>query len=282
MNERIADVAVVEVKPNAVEAAHRGLLDRMFAASHDHPRDIAQCRERSLAAVLDDPETPGECIYTIPRDGKEIIGPSVRFAEIIANAWGNLFTQSMIVEEADRFVTAQAWAMDTETGCCNAVTRRRRIVGRGGKRYNDDMIQMTANAAESIAFRAAVLRTVPKPFWRPIYSRAIELASGGPEVSDETIERLVAWYAEHGVSVGQIESFLRIEAIDFITPRHVLVLRGMATAALSGELDLARVFRPHEPRERALEPADAPEDTGDADLEQLIDEALGGGDGAAH
>ena len=46
-----------------------------------------------------DAEVAGSCFYKLSRGGKTIEGPSVRLAEIVASAWGNLKFGARIIDE---------------------------------------------------------------------------------------------------------------------------------------------------------------------------------------
>ena len=58
-------------------------------------------------------EVPDERI-TYEKDGKTIEGPSVRFAEMVANAWGNIRWGGRVIEANDRYVVAQGFAQTAQ------------------------------------------------------------------------------------------------------------------------------------------------------------------------
>ena len=79
--------------------------------------------------------------------------------------YGNLQLSSRIVEVADTYIVAQGVVWDLEANV-RISTETRRITTEEGRRYNEDMIMMTGNAAASIALRNAILlytRKTTKP-----------------------------------------------------------------------------------------------------------------------
>jgi hypothetical protein len=69
-------------------------------------------------------------------------------------------------------VTAQGVCHDLQSNTFIAYEVRRRITGKGDRKYSDDMIGVTGNAASSIALRNAILKIIPKVFWDGIYQAA--------------------------------------------------------------------------------------------------------------
>ena len=120
-------------------------------------------------------ETAAACLYVLPRkdrDGKpvQIVGPSVRLAEICASAWGNIDFGSRIGREEQAYVIAQGFAFDLQTNTRCTFEVRRRITTREGRRYSEDLIQQTVNAAQSIALRNAIFRVIPRALVGPVSS----------------------------------------------------------------------------------------------------------------
>ncbi|KAG1166891.1 hypothetical protein G6F35_017935 [Rhizopus arrhizus] len=96
-----------------------------------------------------------QCVYALPRDGKTIEGPSARFAEVIASAWGNNRAGARVIDDKGEFIIAQGVFHDLERNVAITYEVQRRIVDRQGRRFKPDMIGVTANAACSIALRNA-------------------------------------------------------------------------------------------------------------------------------
>jgi hypothetical protein len=123
----------------------------------------------SLATL--DRESAEESMYALPRGGKPITGPSIRFAEVVKQAYGNCRAAARVVhvDREEKFVEAEGIFHDLETNVATTARVRRRIVDSKGRLYSDDMIIVTGNAACSIALRNAIMGGVPKPLWRRAY-----------------------------------------------------------------------------------------------------------------
>ena len=61
------------------------------------PRSMKLAVDRIISLATLDSEAASECVYALPRGGKPIRGPSVRFAEIVGAMYGNCHIGSRIV-----------------------------------------------------------------------------------------------------------------------------------------------------------------------------------------
>ena len=77
-----------------------------------YPRDVRKCLQEAEEMALLSPEIAEACIYSVPRAGKAIQGPSVRLAEIFVSSWGNVYMAAKIKENNGQTVTF------TSNGAC--------------------------------------------------------------------------------------------------------------------------------------------------------------------
>lgn len=220
-------------------------IDMQITTARRFPRVITQFREAVGAMATLNPEIAAECTYVLPpRDGKEIQGPSARFAEIIASAWGNSRFGARIVGDDGRFLTAQGYFHDLQTNVAVQFEVRRPIVTKRGFRYSDDMIAVTGNAAASIALRNAVLKGIPKAFWGDLWERSRKIAGGDERsLAARRIEALRI-FQTYGVTETQIFQFLNVRGIEDITIDQLATLRGIVTAFKDGDTTPEEVFAP--------------------------------------
>lgn len=159
---------IIEVKQaEMLQAINRSEVDMQIATAKQYPRDLPTVLNKIETYATMDTETAEDCFYALRRQGADggtqlIEGLSVRMAEIIASAWGNLRVQTRIIGNDGRFITAQGVCHDLETNVAVSKEVKRRITNKYGKTFSDDMQVVTGNAAASIAFRNAVLAVVPK------------------------------------------------------------------------------------------------------------------------
>lgn len=233
----------IEVRPTlALEAQTRGEVDVQITTARRYPRSVRSFIDECVAMATLDEDTAGACFYALPRDGKTIDGPSVRLAEIAASAWGHMRVQARIVDEDERFITARGEAWDIQRNVAIAFDVRRRITNKQGKRYSDDLIVVTGNAASSIALRNAIFKVIPSAFWRPIYQRCREVAVGKQETLANKRAAMLAYFQKLGVDEARVLGVLGIRGVEDIGLEHLATLRGLATAIKDGDTSLDEAF----------------------------------------
>jgi hypothetical protein len=217
-----------------------------IATARRFPRSVTRFRKAVLAQVTLNQEIASQCSYAIKRDGKVIEGPSVRFAEVLAASWGNLRVGSRVVEEGERMLTAEGLAWDLETNTAIAMQTRRRITTKDGRRYGDDMIVTTGNAAASIALRNAVLRAVPKALWNDLWLQAQAVALGDIKTLAQRRNNAMAAFRPFGVTEAQICAALCVGGLADISLEHLATLSGFLNAITQEGVDPEEIFPPAE------------------------------------
>lgn len=248
MNENEEDVReVVElsvVSGDSLGTLTKSEISQQVETAKKYPRSLTKFRKECFDLVTLNQEIAAECIYALPRGGKTIEGPSVRLAEIIASCWGNCRAGSRIIGEEKDFVVAQGIFQDMERNVYIAYEVKRRITDKKGKRYNSDMIGVTANAACSIALRNAITKGIPKAFWNDIYMTARKTVAGDVKTLANRRAELLQLFQVYGVSAEMICQKLGVEGPADIGLQHIVVLRGMYTAIKDGEISPEGMFAP--------------------------------------
>lgn len=229
--------------PLAVQLA-RVELDQAISTAKAYPRSLTRVRDNIDALVMLDEETAKECVYALPRGGKPIKGPSVRFAEIVASQYGNCKVGSRVVDvnRFEKIIEAEGVFIDLEAGMTRTARIRRRITDRSGKLFNDDMIVVTGNAACAIALREAVLKGVPKALWRRAYEAAEGVIAGDVKTLTERREGAIRAFAAWGVKPEQIFSALQVDGLDDIGLDEIATLTAMFKAIKAGEQQVEDYF----------------------------------------
>jgi hypothetical protein len=114
------------------------------------------CKRKTLAETA---------LYSYPRGGQNVTGPSIRLAEVLAQNWGNMAFGFKEIESNEQESTVMAYAWDVETN-----TRQERIFQQphyrytrsGSKHLTDprDIYELVANNA-SRRVRACILSIIP-------------------------------------------------------------------------------------------------------------------------
>lgn len=237
----------IPATPSTLAALNASEIDQQIATAHRFPRSLKQFRDSTLQMVTLTESIATECIYALPRDGKVIEGPSARFAEVVASAWGNCRAGARIVDQGDEFVTAQGVFHDLERNVAITYEVQRRIVTSKGKRYSADMIGVTANAACSIALRNAILKGVPKAFWADMYAAARRVVAGDVKTLANRRDEAMKAFVIFGVTDAMIYSLLGVKGKEDITIEHLVVLKGTLTALQEGDTTAEQIFAQDKP-----------------------------------
>ena len=171
-----------------VDAVERANVDSQVATAKRYPRDIRRSIDNSVVMATMNQETAQSCNYALPRGGKPITGPSVHLAKIIVSNWGNMRTEAKVVQITDKQVISRGTCWDLETNVASAFEVRRSIIGKNGQRFSEDMITVTGNAANSIAYRNAVFAVIPKAITDRVYYAAQKFITGDLSDSDKLLK----------------------------------------------------------------------------------------------
>lgn len=245
------DVEVITSSNEVTAAMVRGEIDSQIATARKFPRDIRRVQQSILTEATLDKETAAACRYVMPRDGKMIEGPSIRFAEIVSRAWGNLRVGTRVIGIDEHHITVQGLAHDLETNVAITAEVKRRVTKRDGTRYSDDMIVTTANAASSIAFRGAALRVIPQSFWRQAFDASKKMTESDERPLAARQEAAVGWFRARGVPVKQLLVSLGhgVTSVNQITPEDLLTLQGIRTAIMEETMGIADAFPAPDPEQ---------------------------------
>lgn len=236
---RLSDTVVSSV---ALEAQERAAIDVQIATAKRYPRVLSQVQDRILELATLDRETAENCWYALPRGGKVIEGPSVRLAEIVASSYRNLRMASRVIGIDDQFVTCQGACHDLENNVAVVTEVKRRITKKNGKRYDDDMVMVTANAANSIAFRNAIFKVVPMALFKSVVEDVRKVGMGDERTMAQTRDAALAYFSGLDIPQDRVLGLLGKNARDDLTRQDIGTLRGMATAIREGTSTVEEMF----------------------------------------
>jgi hypothetical protein len=247
-------VSQVTTDATTLAILNKSEIDQQITTAKAFPRSITKFMKEAVALVTMDVATAAECNYALPRGNEKdpqtgqwrkkiITGPSARFAEILAYSWGNCKAGARVVGEDDEFVTAQGMFYDLEKNVAITYEVKRRITDKDGKRYNSDMIGVTANAASSIALRNAVLKGIPKALWNPTYKKALTTIAGKTETLNDSRKNALQEFQAFHVTPDMVFNAIGVNGQQDITLDHIVVLRGMITALREGDTTVEQMFQ---------------------------------------
>jgi hypothetical protein len=201
-----------------------------------NPRDPIAAMDRILNACARQ-GLADAAVYTYGRGGSDVSGPSIRLAEAMAQAWGNMQFGIRELDQRNGESTVQAFAWDVETNTRREVTFQvphLRYTKNGGKRLEDprDIYEMVANQG-SRRLRACILAVIPGDVIEAAVAQCEETMKTKADTSPEATQKMLAKFAEFGVSKEQIEKRLQ-RRIDAIQPAQVVSLRKIYTSLKDG------------------------------------------------
>lgn len=252
---------------DVLNAINRAEIDMQVATAKQYPRHLPTVLNQIQTYATMDVETASDCFYALYRknaDGSDqvIEGLSVRMAEIIAGAWGNLRIATRIIGNDGKTITAQAVCHDLETNVAISTEVKRSILTKKGYTFSQDMQVVTGNAAAAIAFRNAVLKVIPKAVTKKVISEVQKVAQGQAMDLERQRQTLIQYFAKFNVTEQMIFDLFEIKLRDEIDKEKVMILKGLYNAIKEGTTSVQEAFlKPVEERKLAIEAKKKSEET---------------------
>ena len=236
-----------------VDAVERANVDSQVATAKQYPRDLTRCINNSIVMATMDYETAQSCGYALPRGGKPITGPSVHLAKLLVSNYGNIRAEAKICKITDKRVISRGTCWDLENNVATAFEVGRSIVGKNGKRFSDDMITVTGNAASSIAYRNAVFSVIPRSITNKVYQASQHFITG--DLSDE--EKLVArrkkcidfFKHEYGITENEVVMLCGKQTVNQIKADQIALLLGITQSLKDGDTTVEELMKPYRSEE---------------------------------
>jgi hypothetical protein len=236
------------VTGTALATITREEIDVAISTAKKYPRSLTKFRQDAMDMATVDIETAGSCFYKLRRkndrgEDVSIEGPTIRLAEIVASAWGNMKFGARIIGQEDGFVIAQGVAHDLETNVSSTMEVRRRITKKKGEKYGSDMIGVTSNAACAIAVRNAIFKTVPFTYVKQVYLAAKKTAVGDAKTLVERRQQMISEFSKMSVTLEQILEYTGKSGRDDIGLAEIEDLIGAFNAIKDGDTSVDEVFK---------------------------------------
>lgn len=244
----VLDVDAIEVpSATAITAIERAQVDLQIATAHAYPRSLARVMSELVTLCTTDQETAESCTYALQRRGADneptyIVGPSVRFAELLVHCMGNTRAGGRIVAIDDTMITGQGVCHDLEKNVAVSIEARRRITNKKGRRYNDDMIVTTGNAAIAIGFRNAVFKVYPKAVWGKAWEAARAMARGEGVPIETRRKKVLTYFAKLGKTEADVCRVLSVAKAEDIGEEQLEVANALRVSINEGAKTVDDIF----------------------------------------
>lgn len=238
----LMDRVGLEISTGIAGQITKSEVEAQLDAAHKYPRSIKRFLSEAITLATFNREIAASCMYAAPRSGKVIEGPSVRLAEICISAYGNLHVGARVVGAEDKEVVSQGVCWDLEKNNRITIEKRRKITDKKGNRFNDDMINVTGNAAASIALRDAAFRVIPRTYVNAVYDAARKVAVGEASTLAARRDEIVNKLVKMGAMPDRILARIGKPSFDDVGLAELQILIGFGTAIHSGAEKVDDIF----------------------------------------
>lgn len=210
------------------------------------PRDELEKTERILKSCRR-PTLAESAIYSYPRGGSTVTGPSIRLAEALAQNWGNLTFGIRELEQEDGASTVEAYAWDLETNTRASKVFRVphiRSTKKGPVKLTDprDIYEHVANQGAR-RLRACILSVIPGDVVDAAVHECEQTQRaqvGDPQAAGK---KMVEAFQAYGVTRKQIEQRLG-HHLDSVSAAEILNLRKLYASIKDQMVSVGEVFPP--------------------------------------
>ncbi len=247
----VAEIIAAEVvapPQNVLETQERANIEVQIATARKYPRNLVDFTKKAIAIATVSDETAESCIYRRPV-GKDkhgnvqfAEGMSIRMAEIVGSAYGNLRVAAQIVEMTPRYVKAQGLCHDLESNFLSVAEVIEPTIDKYGKPYSERMRIVIAKAALSKATRDATFKVVPRALAMPVEQAVRKVLYGDQKSLTKRREFASAWIAKIGIDPERVFAALGIKGIEDMTEKELVTLTGLKTAIKDGEITIDEAF----------------------------------------
>lgn len=237
--QQAQDLLPATPKPGGAMAARTvaEIQAQVFMAKQ-FPRDENAARARILRACQR-PGLAGKAIYTYPKGGQRVSGPSIRLAEAMAQAWGNLDFNTVILEqrETESVCLSYCWDVETNTRASRSFIVPHKISTKSGEKVLTDPREIYELAANQGArrLRACILSIIPGDIVDEAIEACNETLSGNNKrpLIDRLRELTDRFMTYHSVPLSSIERYFGYP-LDSFTEMDGVTLAGIYTALRDG------------------------------------------------
>ena len=230
----------IESERAIAEAQGKMLLAKRFPRdqARAYARIMEACRRKSFAETA---------AYAFPRGGKMVIGPTIRLAEMMASAYGNLeyglreLSQNAGTSEME----AYAWDLETNVISSQRFTVQHKSLAKDAKDLTQsrDIYERTANDGAR-RLRSRIFAILPPDLIEAAEAECKKtLAGQSQEPLIDGIRRMTSEFDKLGVNVTMIAEHLG-HPVDQMLPEELADLRQIFRSIRDGQSKAGEWFAP--------------------------------------
>lgn len=223
---------------NTVVSRQAEEVQAMVFMAKQFPRDQLDASRR-IVKMCGREGLAKSATYTYPRGGQKITGPSIRLAEAVAQAWGNIDYGIIELNTTDGLSEMMAYAWDLETNVRRSMifsVKHERDTKNGKVELNDnrDIYELIANMGAR-RVRACILGVIPGDIVDEAVAACQDtLNNGEKKTIDDSIKNMLANFeTRFRISRQQIENYIGYPISNFDV-EDLTKLRGVYNSLKDG------------------------------------------------
>lgn len=213
-------------------------VQSMLVIAQQFPRNEINARDKILMACARK-GLAAKSTYIYNKGGTDVVGPSIRLAETMANHWRNIVSGWRELSREGDMSDIEAFAFDTESNVRWAISFKVKHwrdgkKGTEGKKLTQerDIYEICANMA-SRRIRACILKIIPPDIIDDALEQCKATLEKSVDVRPEHIKRLVDAFMAYGITKEMIEDRLQ-RHLTSIAPQQVIQLGNIFTSLEDG------------------------------------------------
>ena len=233
------DLAVIEQSREIAQVQAQHIVAKKF------PRDenvvlkkvIKQCQRKSMAEVA---------MYSYPRGGQNVTGPSIRLAELLANGFGNLEYGIRVLNQTNDTVEAMAYCIDLENNTRKVdyfTVKLERSTKRDGIKKLTDPRDIYEHTQSQVArrVRGCILAIIPGDIVEAAQNQCEATLNSDEEPIQVKIQKIITVFTSLNVSVEMIEKKMG-KSINALNNPDILTLRKIYQSLKDGMASIDNFF----------------------------------------
>jgi len=220
----------------STEARAVAEVQAAYVIAKKFPRNEHQAYMKILEACKR-PFLAEHAMYTYPKGGQLVSGPSIRMAEVLAQSWGNIDCGIRELSQSNGVSVAEAYCIDLETNMRSVKifhVPHVRDTKKGRQKLTDarDIYEMVANQG-SRRLRACILAVLPIDVQEAAVAQVKKTLETGELPMADRIRLMIQKFDEVGVKVEHLEKRLG-HKLDATIPQEIVTLQGIYKSIKDG------------------------------------------------
>lgn len=220
-------------------------IQASMVVAQGRPRDEMKCYQKVMKAC-ERLSLASTAMYAYKRGGAMVEGPSIRLAEVLARAWGNITYGMREVSRTDGESEVEAFAWDLESNVKvsrHFVVRHVRDKKGGATKLTEerDVYEMMANMGQR-RVRACLLELIPGDVVEEAVMKCKStLAKGDGKPIEDRIRAMLVAFDGVGVKQDMIEKYLQ-HKVSAIVPAQLVKLQQIYQSINTGIAEREEFF----------------------------------------